>query len=101
MGLRMSSNLKGAVLKWAESQSDKPTLSEATRRLVELGLTLKPQPKQTSTADARKADAMAGKQLDKLADQFATADQRAHRKSDLLKGPKEFRGVRIDRVKPK
>jgi hypothetical protein len=41
MGLRMSPSLKGAVVKWAENQPDKPTLSEATRRLVELGLKVK------------------------------------------------------------
>lgn len=41
MGLRMSPNLRGAVAKWAENQPDKPSLSEATRRLIELGLTKK------------------------------------------------------------
>lgn len=101
MGLRMSPNLKGAVVKWAENQPDKPTLSEATRRLVEIGLTVKSRPKQTSTAHARKADTMAAGQLDQLADRSASVDQRASRKSDLLIGPEEFRHVRIDRAKPK
>jgi hypothetical protein len=74
---------------------------EAVRRLVEIGLTVKSRPKQISTGRARKADAMAGKHLDRVADQSASADERASRKIDLFKGPEEFRGVRIDRVKPK
>jgi hypothetical protein len=32
---------RAAIIRWAEKQSDKPTLSEAIRRLVELGLKVK------------------------------------------------------------
>jgi hypothetical protein len=41
MGFRASSVLRAAITKWAESQPDTPTLSEATRRLVEIGLKAK------------------------------------------------------------
>jgi hypothetical protein len=41
MGFRASPVLRAAIVKWAEHQTDKPTLSEATRRLVELGLKAK------------------------------------------------------------
>jgi len=92
--------IRAAIVKWGENQPDKPTLSEAIRRLVELGLTVKSRPKQTSGARARKADALAGRQLDRLADRTASADQQASRKRNLLKGPAEFRGTRIDRAKP-
>jgi hypothetical protein len=92
---------RAAIVKWGENQLDKPTLSEAVRRLVELGLRVNSRPKQTSGARGRKADALAGRQLDRLPDQTASADQQASRKRDLLKGPEEFRGARIDRVKLK
>jgi len=92
---------RAAIVKWGEKQPDRPTLSEAVRRLVELGLRVNPRPKQTSGARGRKAEALADRQLDRLADQTASADQQASRKRDLLKGPEEFRGARIDRVKLK
>jgi hypothetical protein len=82
---------------WAAKQDDQPGRSEAIRRLVELGLTVKSLPKQTSRARAAKANAMAGKQLDDLVDASASADQQATRKGRLLRGPEEFQSVRIDR----
>jgi hypothetical protein len=97
MGVRASAQLRGKIVKWAENQSDKPTLSEATRRLVEIGLTVKARPKQGSRVRADKAKAMAANQLDQLADESATADEQASRKRRLLKGPEEFQNVRVDR----
>jgi hypothetical protein len=41
MGLRASPVLRASIVKWAESQPDLPTLSEAIRRLVEIGLKAK------------------------------------------------------------
>jgi hypothetical protein len=38
MGFRASSDVRAAIVKWAENQPDEPTLSEAIRRLVEIGL---------------------------------------------------------------
>ena len=82
---------------WAAKQDDQPGRSEAIRRLVELGLTVKSLPKQTSRAREGKANAMAGKQFDELVDASASADQQATRKGRLLRGPEEFQSVRIDR----
>jgi hypothetical protein len=101
MGLRMSPNLRGAVVKWAEIQPDNPSVSEATRRLIELGLTVKARSKQGSRARSEAASAMASDQLDQLVDQSASAEQQANRKRRLLKGPEEFQSVRVDRVKQK
>ena len=42
-----------------------------------------------------------GKQLDQLADQSVSAEEQESRKRQLLKGPEEFRGVRVDRAKKK
>ena len=41
MGFRASPLLRASIVRWAESQPDMPTLSEATRRLVEIGLKAK------------------------------------------------------------
>ena len=42
---------------------------------------------------------MAAKVIDNLADGTANADDRASRKSRLLKGPEEFKEARVDRPK--
>ena len=88
-------------MKWAENQADKPTLSEATRRLVELGLTVKARLKQPSLERADEAKAMASDQLDQLVDESASTQEQTTRKKDLLKGPEEFRKLRVDRGKTK
>jgi hypothetical protein len=44
----------------------------------------------------RKAAAMAGREIDRLGDREATREQRAQRKRRLIKGPREFRGMRGD-----
>lgn len=44
----------------------------------------------------RKAAEMAGREIDRLGDQAATSGERAQRKRRLIKGPREFRGVRGD-----
>jgi hypothetical protein len=63
----------------SRSVEEGTTRSEAIRRLVELGLTVKSMPEQTSRARAAKANAMPGKQLDELVDASASADQQATR----------------------
>ena len=41
LGFRATDELRGKIVHWAEFQPDLPKLSEAVRRLVELGLTVK------------------------------------------------------------
>ena len=96
--LRMPSNLIATVDAWATSMEI--MRSEAIRRLVEIGLTAA-QPKQAPHARARKAHELAGKHLDRFADQSATAEEQARRKRRLLKGPEEFQEMRVDRPKPR
>ena len=38
MGFRASPDIRASIARWAEVQPDQPSLSEAIRRLVELGL---------------------------------------------------------------
>ena len=41
MGFRAEPAMRAEIVRWAENQSDIPSLSEAIRRLVELGLKVK------------------------------------------------------------
>jgi hypothetical protein len=41
MGFRADRATRSAIVRWAQQQSDTPTLSEAIRRLVEIGLKAK------------------------------------------------------------
>jgi hypothetical protein len=101
IGLRASPELRQAIEAWAEQQSDTPLLSEAIRRLVELGLTGAQPMKRRSPKDAAKASDMAGQRIDKIGDPSATEEERRTRKRRLLKGPREFRDMRGDQPKPK
>jgi len=41
VGVRMTVEFQAAIHRWAEKQPDQPTMAEAVRRLVELGLKAK------------------------------------------------------------
>ena len=71
-------------------------LREAFRRLVEIGLTVKVRPSQPSRARAERANEMAAKTIDGLIDAGASTEEVTNRKRRLLKGPEEFREVRVD-----
>ena len=101
MGFRAAPVLRASIVKWAENQTDAPTLSEATRRLVELGLTVKTKGRQSKEGQKLRAREMAGNTIDDMSDTAANPDDQASRKRRLLKGPEEFRGVRVDRPKSK
>jgi hypothetical protein len=72
---------------------------KAIRRLVELGLTVKERPKQSSPVRAERAKDLAAKVIDSLTPHSATdVEEKASRKRRLLKGPEEFREVRVARA---
>ena len=94
--------MRASVVRWAESQSDTPTLSEAIRRLVELGLTVKTAVSSTSKPDRRlRAQELAAKAIDKMGDPAAPPEEHAQRRRRLTKGPEEFQELRVDRPKAK
>jgi hypothetical protein len=99
--LRVLPDQAAAIDAWIKKQDEPVTRPEAIRRLVEIGLTVKARSKQGSRARSEAANAMASDQLDQLVDQSASTEQQANRKRRLLKGPEEFRSVRVDRVKQK
>jgi hypothetical protein len=98
MGFRAEPVLRAAIVRWAEKQPDMPTLSEATRRLVELGLTVKPALRPSAKAAARAAE-LAAKVIDRHIDPKAPIEEREVRKQRLLKGPPVFRDSRKDLAK--
>jgi hypothetical protein len=70
--------------------------SDAIRRLVELGLTVKTKAKQPSATRAVRAKELATNAIDKMIDRSAPPEERAHRGQRLTKGPLEFREDRVD-----
>jgi hypothetical protein len=101
MGFRAAPALRAAIVKWAEGRPDKPTLSEAVRRLVELGLTVKTGGGAKSDKQKARASELAGTAIDRLHEAAASSDDKASRKRRLVKGPSEFRDVRVDRPRRK
>lgn len=95
-----SSDLRSAVDDWASKQEDEPGRSEAIRRLVEIGLKLKTKSVPSERQRAALAD-LASKAIDSLTAGTVDSDEKASRKRRLLKGPEEFRDVRVDRPKRK
>jgi hypothetical protein len=87
--VRLHNPLLGAIENWRAKQDDDPTCAEAIRRLVKIALAGGAAPSST-------ASEMADHEIDKLADASATAEERRTRKRRLLKGPAEFRDIRID-----
>jgi len=90
---RLSDEFMATLDAWAARQADEPTRSEAIRRLVELGLTVKSAVRPTAKAAARAAE-LAAKAIDKHADMSAPSAERESRKNRLLKGPSVFWDVR-------
>src|SRR3954463_12176694 len=91
MGFRANPFIRASIIRWAEKQPDRPTLSEAIRRLVQLGLTIRPNIKQPSAARADRAKELATKTIEKIMDPSASLEARAQRRRRLVKGPSEFR----------
>ena len=90
----MPGELINQVEAWATSRG--LGRSEAIRRLVELGLTVKTKSAPSERQRAALAD-LASKAIDSLTVGTAESDVKASRKLRLLKGPEEFRDVRVDR----
>ena len=85
---------------WSEKH-EAATRSEAIRRLVELGLSVRAtKPKQAPQARAERAKDLAAKVIDSFP-VTTDVEETANRKRRLLKGPEEFRDLRVDRPKAK
>lgn len=92
--IRLSAELREVIDHWAARQPDKPTRSEAIRRLLEVGLAgFKQAGRRSQTAKALR---MAAREIGSLVDKSATPEERIKRKRRLLKGPREYREIRKD-----
>jgi hypothetical protein len=99
--LRLTDKFIAKVDAWATHQTDKPGRSEAIRRLVELGLTVKPPVRPVKPDRRLRAQELAASAIDKIGDPAAPPEERAQRRRRLTKGPEEFREVRVDRPRAK
>jgi hypothetical protein len=100
--IRLSDEFLSRVDAWATKQTDEPGRSEAIRRLVELGLTVRTPARPVSKPGRRlRAQELAAKTIEKIIDPAAAPEERAQRRRHLTKGPSEFRGDRVDLPKPK
>ncbi len=96
IGVRLLDALLATLDGWIAKQREPDlTRPEAIRRLVELGLTAKTKSPPSERQRAALAD-LAAKAIDSLT-VAASDDEKASRKRRLLKGPEEFRAVRVDR----
>jgi hypothetical protein len=98
IGIRLSPDKRKAVEAWAKTALEKPSLSEAVRRLVELGLASAHR-SAARMKKAMEASKMAEPEIDRSGDRSATDQERQRRKRRLIKEPKEFRDTRRNRPK--
>jgi Winged helix DNA-binding domain len=103
---RMPTKLIAEVASWAAANDT--TRSEAIRRLVELGLAVKtrsaPSDRQRAEiADlaSKTIDSLTAETTDSLTAETTDNNEKANRKRRLIKGPEEFREVRVDRPNAK
>jgi hypothetical protein len=98
MGFRAPPQLRTSIEAWAAASG--LTLSEATRRLVEMGLERHSKSVgKPSAKSAERAKLLAAKAIEGLVDRATPAEEAAIRKRPLLKDPEEFREVRHDQLK--
>jgi hypothetical protein len=89
--VRLPVELTAAVDKWAED--NEANRSEAIRRLVELGLTVKTPARPASKPGRRlRAQELATTAIEKIIDPVAAPEEQAQRRRRLTKGPPEFCG---------
>jgi hypothetical protein len=91
---RMPPELIAEVEAWAVT--NETSRSDAFRRLVEIGLTVKAKSKQAPVDRASRARELAAKAIEKMGDPSATQEERVQRRRRLTRGPQEFREDRVD-----
>ena len=102
MGFRADPVIRASIVRWAENQPDQPTLSEAIRRLVEVGLKVKAPTRPISKPGRRlRAQELATNAIEKMIDPQAAPEEQAQRRRRLTKGPIEFREARVDQPRAK
>jgi len=90
----MPPGLIAEVEAWAAA--NETSRSDAFRRLVELGLTVRTKSKQATSERAARAKELAAKAIEKISDPSASQEERTQRRRRLTRGPQEFREDRVD-----
>ena len=98
--MRASAEFLKSVDKWRKMQEDKPSRSEAIRRLVALGLTVKTKSAPSERQRAALAD-LASKAIDSVTVSKPNSGEKASRKRRLIKWHEEIREARVDLPKAK
>jgi hypothetical protein len=97
VGVRLPENLLKEIDRWAAARM--ATRSEAIRRLTEFGLSLAPASPSRDPDAASKASKLAATQVRALIDPLLPEQEKRTRGRILIRGPKEFRGARVDQPK--
>ena len=97
VGIRLPPEMINQVEEWSKKNGAE-TRSEGIRRLIERGLASEPQAERRRAARV-KASAMAGEQIDRMLGDQATTEEGQSKKRRLIKGPKEFRGLKPGSLK--
>jgi hypothetical protein len=98
--IRMPATLISAIDSWGDANG--AIRSEAIRRLVELGLTVKTPARPASKPGRRlRARELATTAIEKIIDPAAAPEEQAQRRQRLTKGPPEFREARVDQPRAK
>jgi len=94
--VRMHDQQIAAIDAWIAMQETDMSRPESIRRLVEIGLAHSKSAGYPSAKSAERAKQLAAKTINGLVDPAAAPEEAATRKRRLLKGPEEFRDVRVD-----
>jgi len=100
--LRVLPDQSAAIEVWITKQKE-PALTrpEAIRRLVELGLKVKPERSFSKPGRKLRAQELATKAIKKIIDPAAPPEERAQRRRRLTEGAPEFRDDRVALPKAK
>jgi metal-responsive CopG/Arc/MetJ family transcriptional regulator len=99
--MRLSDEFIAKVDAWAAAQDDEPGRSEAIRRLVELGLTVKRTKSAPSERQRAALADLASKAIDSVTVSKPDNGEKASRKRRLIKWHEEIREARVDLPKAK
>ena len=92
IAVTLAKNLLRQIDRWRRGHGAK-TRSEAIRRLLEQALGTDPE-RRVTRKFATAASELAGREIDRLADQSATSEEQAERKRRLIQGPQDLRTAR-------
>jgi hypothetical protein len=101
VGVRVQPPLLAALDRWITQQTDGPSRPEAIRRLLEQALARSLDRSPRKQRKAQQASELADRAADHVVDKSVPVEEQQRRKRALIKGPKEFRDIREDQLKPK